>query len=171
MKNIVGILEKVQKYLVIVLLVVMCCSSFFQVLNRNIFKLPISWTEELSRYCMIWMTMIGTCISLRKGTQMSVVLFEKKIKGKALTVLKIFDNFMILLFSVVVLISITQLISTQAASGQLSPALRIPMQYITVGIFLGMAFFALFEIGEIIQHVRNFGKEKLEEIKSEVKKE
>ena len=151
MGKISDIVGKIQKYLVILLFIVMCCSSFFQVLNRNIFKLPISWTEELSRYCMIWMTMVGTCISLKKGSQMAVVLFEKKIRGLTLKVLQMIDSAMVMLFSIIVLFSITQLLTAQAASGQLSPALRIPMQYVTIGIFLGMAFFTLFEIEEIVR--------------------
>ena len=151
MGKISDIVGKIQKYLVILLFIVMCCSSFFQVLNRNIFKLPISWTEELSRYCMIWMTMVGTCISLKKGSQMAVVLFEKKIRGLALKVLQMIDSAMVMLFSIIVLFSITQLLTAQAASGQLSPALRIPMQYVTIGIFLGLAFFTLFEIEEIVR--------------------
>lgn len=154
-KRAVKLLETVQKYLVVIFFVIMCCSSFFQVLNRNIFKLPISWTEELSRYCMIWMTMVGTCISLRSGSQMAVVIFEKRIKGKALKILQIFDSVMVFVFSVVVMVSVTQLISKQAASGQLSPALRIPMQYVTVGIFLGMLFFSLFELEQIIRMIKD----------------
>ena len=146
MKRAIQVLERSQMVLVVVFLVIMSCSSFFQVLNRNIFKLPISWTEELSRYSMIWMTMIGTCISLRKGSQMSVVLFEKKIKGIWLTALRIFDSLMVMLFSAVVMVSITELIQNQAVSGQLSPALRIPMQCVTVGIFIGMLFFCLLSV-------------------------
>lgn len=158
MKRAIQLLERTQVVLVVVFLIIMSCSSFFQVLNRNFFKLPISWTEELSRYSMIWMTMIGTCISLRKGTQMSVMLFEKKIKGIWLTILRIFDSLMVMIFSAVVMVSITALIKTQAASGQLSPAMRIPMQYVTVGIFIGMLFFCLFEVGEIIRICRAAAK-------------
>ena len=82
---------------------------------------------------------------------MAVVLFEKKIRGLALKVLQMIDSAMVMLFSIIVLFSITQLLTAQAASGQLSPALRIPMQYVTIGIFLGMAFFTLFEIEEIVR--------------------
>ena len=72
MKEIAKKFESLQSWLTVIFLSIMACSSFFQVLNRNIFMLTISWTEELSRYCMIWMTMIATGISVRKGTQMGI---------------------------------------------------------------------------------------------------
>lgn len=133
----------------VVCLVIMVLSSFLQVMNRNLLKLPISWTEELSRYCMIWMTMFGTGVSLRKGQQMAVVFFEKRIKGKLLTTLEVVASLLVVAFSGLVMVTITKLIGTQAVSGQLSPALHIPMQYMTFAIFLGMFMIFALEVVKV----------------------
>lgn len=45
--------------------VVMTLSAFLQVCNRNITKIPVTGFEELSKYCMIYMVLLGT----RDGTQ------------------------------------------------------------------------------------------------------
>jgi TRAP-type C4-dicarboxylate transport system permease small subunit len=149
MQKIVKSFETAQEWIVVVCIVTMVLSSFLQVLNRNLLKLPISWTEELSRYCMIWMTMFGTGVSLRKGQQMAVVLFEKKIKGKLLTVLKIVASLLVVVFSGLVMVTITELIRTQAASNQLSAALHIHMQYMTFAIFFGMLMIFVLEIVKV----------------------
>lgn len=151
MRKVIKSLETAQEWIVMVCFIVMVCSSFFQVLNRNIIKLPVSWTEELSRYCMIWMTMFGTGISLRKGQQMAVVFFEKKIKGKLLEAMEIVASLFVVAFSGIVMVAITQLIKTQASSGQLSPALHIPMQYMTFAIFFGMFLICTLEIMKIVR--------------------
>lgn len=81
MKKIQSYFENVQTGMTVLCLVIMSLSSLLQVINRNILKLPISWTEELSRYSMIWMTMIGTGISVRKGMQMSLDVWGRKLRG------------------------------------------------------------------------------------------
>lgn len=151
MRKIVKLLETGQEWIVVVFLVIMASSSFFQVLNRNILKLPISWTEELSRYCMIWMTMFGTGVSLRKGQQMAVVFFEKRIRGKLLTALEIVASLLVVLFSGLVMVTVTTLIKTQAFSGQRSAALHIPMQYMTFAIFFGMFMIFTLEVVKVVR--------------------
>lgn len=162
MKNLQNNFEKVQTAIVVICLIVMSCSSFFQVLNRNIFKIPLSWTEELSRYCMIWMTMIGTGISVRKGTQMALNVWGKKLKGIPLFVVDLFSHILVLAFCVVVAICVIQLIQVQIKSGQLSPAMHIPMYVMSLSILIGFAFMCLVEVEKIVEVVRHKGQPPVE---------
>ncbi len=154
MKKVQSVLKNLDSYLVALCLVVMSLSAVLQVFNRNLFKLPIAWTEELCRYAMIWMTMLGTPIGVRKGMQMSVVLFDKKIKGKALLALDLFKCVMMFAFSAIIMVTATVLMHTQAKAGQLSAALRIPMQYVSLAIFVGMLMICLYEAWEFVKLLR-----------------
>jgi len=162
MKKISNNFEKVQTAVVVICLIVMSCSSFFQVLNRNIFKIPLSWTEELSRYCMIWMTMIGTGISVRKGTQMALNVWGKKLKGVGLLIMDLFAHGVVLAFCVVVSVCVIQLIKVQINSGQLSPAMHIPMYVMSFAILIGFAFMCLVEIEKIVEVIRTKGQPPVE---------
>ena len=62
---------------------VMVAASFAQVVNRNIFKLPISWFDEASVYCMVYMVLLGTEVGLRDGTQVAVTAVVDRLKGNA----------------------------------------------------------------------------------------
>jgi TRAP-type C4-dicarboxylate transport system permease small subunit len=154
MRKSISALKKLDSWLMTLCLIIMAASSMLQVLNRNIFKLPIAWTEEISRYSMIWMAMIGTSISVRKGMQMSVVLFEKRIKGKFLRGLDIFKNVMMLVFSAIVVSAAAILMQTQATAKQISPATKIPLQYISLAIFVGMLLIFVFALKKIIRLLR-----------------
>lgn len=55
MKKVLNGLTKVENLIMVVTFVIMVCASFAQVVNRNIFKLPISWFDEAAIYCMIYM--------------------------------------------------------------------------------------------------------------------
>lgn len=51
---------------------VMVICYFISVVNRNIIKLSVPWTEELALYCMVYMALLGMEVGLRDGTQVSV---------------------------------------------------------------------------------------------------
>ena len=72
MKRAFAFLEKAEEGLCIFMFVLMTGCCIFQVINRNVLKIPISWTEELARFSMIWMALLGSEMGLRYGKQMSV---------------------------------------------------------------------------------------------------
>ncbi len=72
MKKILDGLTKLENLIMVVAFVIMVGASFAQVVNRNFFKLPISWFDEAAVYCMIYMVLIGTEVGLRDGTQIAV---------------------------------------------------------------------------------------------------
>lgn len=154
MKKFLAFVKNLDGYLVALFLIIMALAAVLQVLNRNIFKLPISWTEEVSRYSMIWMTMLGTALGVRKGMQMSVVLFGKRVKGRLLKGLTIFKNVMMMAFSGVVMVTAVTLMITQANAGQVSTALKLPLQFVSLAIFVGMLMICVFEIWEVIKTIR-----------------
>ena len=159
MKKIQSYFENVQTGMTVLCLVIMSLSSLLQVINRNILKLPISWTEELSRYSMIWMTMIGTGISVRKGMQMSLDVWGRKLRGIPRMVMDLFSCAMVLVFCVVVMVSVLKLVGVQRASTQLSPALHMPMYIMTLSIFLGMLFLCFVELESIVKVCRTKGRD------------
>lgn len=158
MKEIAKKFESLQSWLTVIFLSIMACSSFFQVLNRNIFMLTISWTEELSRYCMIWMTMIATGISVRKGTQMGIDIWGDRLKGTARVISDLLICVLIIAFCGIVMVSVIQLIAVQIHGSQESPALHIPMWIMTLAIFIGMLFICVVEIENTVKVILSRNK-------------
>ena len=67
--------DRVTKFMIGIMMVMMITIVLFGVLNRFIFKIPLSWTEEVSRYLMIWVSMLGAAVAVRAGTHVGVSLF------------------------------------------------------------------------------------------------
>lgn len=126
-KSPLAILQKVEDAVLVVTLAVMSLAALGQVLNRNIFMLPITWFEELSRYCMIYMTVFAAEIGLRDGTQIAVDTVVEKIHGKTKLVIQIIAKAFLVLFAVVVFVYSISLFGNQLRSGQLTPSMQIPM--------------------------------------------
>ena len=57
-----------------VLLALMSCVTFYQVITRFVLERPATWTEVTARSLMIWMVYLGLVAALRSGTLISIDL-------------------------------------------------------------------------------------------------
>ena len=65
-------------------LAIMTTISFINVITRYVLKYSMAFTEELTLYIFVWITLIGTAIAFREGANMAVTvfynLFPKNVK-------------------------------------------------------------------------------------------
>jgi len=67
-----------------------------QILSRYTGLIPrYIWTEEIARFCFIWIVMIGAMIAVRDGTHFDVDVLPK-LKAKTEAVLRLFTHFAML---------------------------------------------------------------------------
>lgn len=140
MKKMLKTLTTAENAIMFLTFAIMVISSFAQVVNRNIFKLPISWFDEASTYCMIYMALIGTEIGLRDGTQIAVTALVDKLHGASKKIVNLISKAVVLIFSVSVLITAVKMVGVQIQTGQTSAALHLPMAipYAALVISFGM---------------------------------
>lgn len=104
MKKITNILDAVLKNALIILMVAMVTSVSWQVISRYIFSSPSSWTEEVARFLLIWIGVLGASYAFRTGVHLGLDVLPKKLTGMPATVLKMFTVLVVLIFAVLVLI-------------------------------------------------------------------
>ena len=108
---------------------------FAQVIGRYIFNSSITWSEELARYLFAESVFLGSgiCVLEKKHACIDILpnLIPEKYRRYYLAVI---DIFIILLG---ILLSIFGNRFLVGAIGQKSPAMRIPFQYIYIGIVVG----------------------------------
>lgn len=140
MKKVLEKLTMVENFIMVATFVIMVCCSFAQVVNRNIFKLPISWFDEAAIYCMIYMVLIGTEVGLRDGTQIAVTAMVDKLHGRSRTLIQLIAKVILVFFAAVVFVGSIQLMAIQIRTGQISAALHLPMSvpYFAMVLSFGM---------------------------------
>ncbi|MDB2385672.1 TRAP transporter small permease [Polaribacter sp.] len=124
-----------------------------QVFSRYILNTSFAFTEELARFCLIWLSILGAAYLNAKREHLSMdFLYQKfstKNKKKALLLIEFF----VIVFAVVVMvIGGFNLVYTTLHLGQLSGTLRIPLGYIYAILpFSGLLilFFSLYHITKI----------------------
>ena len=145
-------LNKVLKIFLVASLTVMLIALFLQVVLRYLFNYSLSWTAELSRYLMIWITFVGAAIAVRHNRLIKVEILLLKMppgmkKGVQITAAVISFAFYILL--IVYGISILQTVKGQHSSA-LQLSMAIPYAAIPVGalLMLGNTIAAILDRGK-----------------------
>lgn len=116
-----------EKFLVI-LMMILTLNVLWGVITRYIINLQASWTEELARYLMIWIALLGAAYATSKKLHLSIPLIFNYINDKNKRILETFISGLILFFALsVMIVGGIQLMLLTNLLGQLSPALRWPM--------------------------------------------
>ena len=99
MKKTLRFLQHLENWLLVITFSVMVIAIFIQVVNRNIFKIPVSGFEEAAKYCMVYMVMLGTELGLRDGSQIAITGVVEKFHGKARKALQIISKLIVVCFA------------------------------------------------------------------------
>lgn len=151
-------LQKTEDVIIVITFVIMTISAFLQVCNRNITKIPVTGFEELSKYCMIYMVLLGTELGLRDGTQIAVTALPDKLKGRSrLAVLMIAKAILVIFAADMFYHSIT-LCQMQLRSGQTSPGLGVPMVVPYFALLLSFGIITIVQFIETLKMAAAFVK-------------
>lgn len=133
-------IEKVMSYICMVLGFVMFFSVFFQILNRYVFGSSFFyWTEEVARYCMIYLAFLGANILVRRNSNTSVRFIVDRIKGVPRIIIEYFIKISMMIFSFIVFaVAFVELpkYSLYERSTSLMMSMLIPKSSVIVGMLL-----------------------------------
>ena len=121
------LLNKILETVLAVVVAVMVIGCFWQVFTRFILNSPSKYTEELLRYLLIWMTMLGVPYAYGKERDMSIILFTRSFDKRDSLMTKIGIEILILFLSLFVMVAGGFMVTSNSA-GQISPALHMPME-------------------------------------------
>ena len=103
-----------------------------QVGMRYLFAYPNPWSEEVSRFCFIWMSMLGASLAVEHGAHFG---FDQVMKGLAPRLkfaVKTFATAVVLMFSLVLVATgITLMALTM---GERSSALNFPIAWVYASV-------------------------------------
>lgn len=97
--------------------------TILQVFSRYVVGNSIPWTEELARYCFMWLIYVGMVLGLHRGTHASVDILAAHVKGAVHTMVAVGVHLLsIALFGVLCYQGFLLFLMVK---GQATPAMRI----------------------------------------------
>lgn len=149
------------------LLVTMTVVTFAQVFFRFVIVHSLPWSEEFSRYALVWASFLGASIALKRGLHIGVEAFVAKLSKEKKRLIYLITLAIIILFLVVVVIKGFQMAFFNMK--QSSPAMRIPMGFPYLAIPVGSLIMIIHLLNELTlgwKHGKGLaGMEKTEEEK------
>ena len=126
-KSIDSILFKLLAFL----MAVMTINVLWQVASRFILGSPSSWTDELSRYLLIWVGMLGASYVAGQKLHLAIDILPTKLQGKKERNLNIVINTLVALFALFAMVwGGINLVYITLVLDQNSPALNVPLGYV-----------------------------------------
>ncbi len=155
MKTIKIKIDKIIEYVLMGLLSLMVFNVSWQVFSRFILGNPSSWTEELTRYSLIWLGMLGAGYVTGKKMHLAIDYFANKTKEPIRTYIEIFIHTTILLFALAVMVvGGSNLVGLTLYLEQISASLQIQLGYVYLALPISgllIMFYSVENIFEIIE--------------------
>ncbi|HCJ95118.1 MAG TPA: C4-dicarboxylate ABC transporter permease [Sphaerochaeta sp.] len=124
------------------------------VLFRYVFRMPLSWSEELSRYLMIWAATLAINIGVRDNEHVGLTVLLDAAKSKTVRIILGSIIFVVILGFLSVMIYYSILMTIEA-KWQFSMGLGITMVLPSLAIPVSMTL-AIIQL--VITHILNLSK-------------
>lgn len=138
-----------------VLMAGMVINVLWQVFTRFVLRHPSSFTEELARYMMIWVGLLGSAYASGKKSHLALDLITAHLQGARKRTSELIIHSVVLLFALGVLVfGGGRLVWIQLSLGQQSAALQWKLGYVYLAVPLAGAFIVFYSIVALLDTVR-----------------
>lgn len=144
-------LDKTLGGLLVFLMAIMVLAVLWQVFSRYVIQSPSSITEELARYLLIWIGLLGAAYASGQQMHLAIDLLSPKLNERNRIRLRMFINWLIIAFCFFILvIGGGNLVYIDYILGQSSAALDIPLWFIYLAIPVSGVLVITYKVNELL---------------------
>ncbi|RPA67229.1 TRAP transporter small permease [Cyclobacteriaceae bacterium YHN15] len=149
-------LDKIVAWMLITLMGLMVLNVSWQVLSRYVVQNPSSFTDELSRYMLIWLGMLGAAYVAGQNQHLAIDILPNKMSGKPKMKLLVLISSLVLLFALIAMVlGGSNLVYITYILDQKSATLQIPLAYIYTIIPISGLLVVYYQIFQISNHLKH----------------
>lgn len=151
-------INRIIGFFIALLLVVMSSLIFWQVFTRFVIGNSISYAEELSRFMMIWLALLGASYAFGRNTLISmdlILTFKNTNLDIIQKIIRVFVQILSMLLAIILLYYGWQL--AQSLSNQYAPATGISMFWVTLSIPISSVLIIMNALKHLLNVIVNKG--------------
>ena len=152
-------------WVLVVLMGLMTLNVLWQVASRYVIGSPSSFTDELARFFLIWVGLLGSSYVTGKKLHLAIDILPSKLHGRKERNLSLFINTLVAAFAILVMVwGGIKLMYITLTLGQVSAALNVPLGYIYSVLPLSGILIFYYSISNMFERrpeAEEFGKEVL----------
>jgi len=127
---------KILEIIVLVLFLLMIFVVSYQVICREFFKVSVSWTEEIARWCYIWGIFLGSALAMKNRLHIKVTFLFKRYSPYWKMLTNIISDIVACAFLVSIWWgSIMMMLTTKAV---FAGSFNISMAYLYLSLLIGI---------------------------------
>lgn len=154
--------KHMEEFLLIVLLVVISCVTFLQVIIRKIPWIPsLTWAEEFCRFCWIWSVFLSLPYTIRMGNMLRVGVLLDLMPNMVRKTINILVDLVTIACMALLTYHSVAVVKGIWASGEPSPAMLWPMWIVYSVMLIGFGLAVLRGLQQMIIHIKTFNEREL----------
>lgn len=134
--------DNLEEFLLVLLLLGMAVIMGIQVFSRFALKESLSWTEELTRYLFIWAGFLSLSYCCKRCISIKIEQFVAQFSRRTKAIIKVITHTVELVFFLYLIPYAFMYMMSAVESGQVSPALGMPMVYVQAAPFVSFLLVA-----------------------------
>lgn len=159
LETLTDIVDHALKWLLVVLMAVAVLNVLWQVFTRFAINAPSGFTEELARYLLIWIGIVGSAYAVGTRSHLALELLPERLEGRRLHQLRIVIEACVLVFALLVMmIGGMRLVYVLLSAGQTSSSLGILVGYVYSAVPLSGLIIVFYSTVHIIEEARNLAR-------------
>lgn len=144
-------MDQALRAVLVVLMAVMTLDVLWGVFTRYVMGAQSPWTEELARFLLIWIGILGAAYASGKNMHLAIDILPTALEGKRKRRLQITINFIIILFAfAILLVGGSRLVFITSKLGQVSTSLDLPLAVVYSIIPISGLFVIIYKIMDIV---------------------
>lgn len=163
MKKLDAIVRKFEEVVAIFCFSAMSIITLVAVFFRYVLESPIIWSEEASRYLMVWGICIGISIATEKKAHLGIDILVSFAPPKARRALEIASSVILTLMFVMMVVLSIMFVNKAIVTGNVTPLLRIPFWMIYLALPIGFILSTVRSI-QVLQKIIKGDNEGFEEV-------
>lgn len=163
MNKLIAIIDKFLEWFMVTLMAVLVVDVTWQVISRYLLGEASSFSEEVARYLLIWIGLLGSAYAYRRKMHLAFDLFTDKATGKVKYWMELVIHSFVIFFSVIVLIfGGWYLVQLTWELNQLSASLQISLAYVYFALPLSGVLIVIYAL-DFIRQIVNEGPQEIKQ--------
>jgi len=144
-------------WVLVALMGIAVLNVLWQVFTRFVLGDPSGFTDELARYLLIWIGLLGASYAAGRNMHLAIDLLPAKLTGRGRWYLNVVIQASIFLFALAVLVvGGIRLVTLTLTLGQTSAALHVPLGYVYLALPLSGLLMMFFSVASVLRQHAEF---------------
>ncbi len=157
------LVDRILEWLLIGVMSILVVNVLWQVFTRFVLRDPSTYTEELARFLLIWVALLGAAYAVGKRLHLAIDYFTEKLSGRRKLIATVFTDLCVFLFALLgLVIGGVNLVTLTLKLEQVSAALQVRLGYVYLVLPLSgllIMFYSGVHLWECLRNMRAGGEQ------------